>query len=77
MYQADCSKHTKFHFNTSIDSPTAVATWPRIDATDNVGLVSQLYLTVPQGLANGTDFPVGTTRVTFIASDAYGQESLL
>ena len=58
--------------NISVDTDageaTAVVNYATITATDNVGVISGPDLT--EGLLSGAAFPVGTTTVTYEASDA-------
>ncbi|MBW0159258.1 HYR domain-containing protein [Sinorhodobacter sp. B57] len=49
---------------------TAVVSYAAPGATDNVAVTSGPTLT--EGLASGTTFPLGTTNVTYAASDAAG-----
>ena len=67
-----CPAATSFVFDAEPGKSTAVVTWPPITYSDNVGVVSALYLTSPPGLTSGTRTTVGITDVTFVASDAAG-----
>ncbi|MGK0189391.1 MAG: hypothetical protein ACI9R3_005208 [Verrucomicrobiales bacterium] len=49
---------------------SAVATWTEPSASDNVGVTSFVGSPV-----SGSEFPVGTTTVTYTASDAAGNEA--
>lgn len=68
----NCPPQLLFYFNTDPGKPSAIATWPTITATDNIGITSQQYITNPAGLYNGAAFPVGNSTVRFIASDDAG-----
>ncbi|XP_033096234.1 uncharacterized protein LOC117100567 isoform X3 [Anneissia japonica] len=52
-----------------MDSSTSTANWTLEDATDNVGVVS-----MTQNYNQSYDFDIGTTVVTYIATDAAGNE---
>ncbi len=56
--------------STDTGVATAVVTYATVTATDNVGVTSGPTLTA--GLASGAAFPLGTTTVTYEASDAAG-----
>ena len=50
---------------------TAIASWTAPTATDNFGIPIVSFTTSPTvGLTNGGAFPIGTTTVTYTASDA-------
>ncbi len=55
---------------TAANSSTAAATWSLPSATDAVGVAS-----FSSNVASGTQFPVGTTTVTYTARDAAGNTS--
>ena len=54
--------------NTDDDSPTAIVSWTPPTASDNSG--ETVTLTADYG--PGDTFPIGTTTVTYTATDAYG-----
>ena len=56
--------------NTDAGQATAVVTYAAASATDNVGVASGPA--VSAGLASGSAFPLGTTTVTYQASDTAG-----
>uniref|UniRef100_A0ABM0MA55 Uncharacterized protein LOC102802712 n=1 Tax=Saccoglossus kowalevskii TaxID=10224 RepID=A0ABM0MA55_SACKO len=53
--------------NTDDGAPWANVTWGVVNATDNSGSVSDIYVSH----APGSNFPVGSTIVTYSAVDAY------
>lgn len=55
--------------NNDAGLPTAVVTWVQPTATDNLPGVA---LRQTEGPASGTAFPIGITRVTYVATDAAG-----
>ena len=57
--------------NTDLDVCGAVTTFATATATDNCGAI----VAQTAGLANGSTFPVGTSSVTFTATDAAGNSS--
>ncbi len=55
---------------------TAIATWTAPTATDNASIPIVSYATSPTtGLTNGGAFPIGTTKVTYTATDAKNNTS--
>jgi HYR domain/Secretion system C-terminal sorting domain len=54
-----------------------IATWTAPTATDNCTLSSLTFVTSPTaGLTNGGCFPIGTTTVTYTATDAKGNTAI-
>lgn len=68
----NCPQQLAFYFLTDPQRSTAIAAWPVITATDNVGVTSEQYITNPPGLYRGAAFPIGNSSVKFYASDAAG-----
>ena len=53
--------------STDVGQPDAVFDWSAVTASDNSGAA-----TVTSNYASGASFPVGTTEVTFVATDPSG-----
>eukprot|EP00042_Codosiga_hollandica_P058962 m.896514 g.896514 ORF g.896514 m.896514 type:complete len:2070 (+) comp60012_c0_seq1:33-6242(+) len=68
----NCPATTSFVYYTDVGKSTATGSWPAITYSDNVGVTSATYITSPTGYVNGARFPLGTTQIQFIASDAQG-----
>jgi hypothetical protein len=58
--------------STDTGMPTALVTWAMPTATDNAPGVT---LRQTEGPARGAAFPIGVTRVTYVASDAAGNNA--
>ena len=54
--------------NTDASSPTATVSWTQPTASDNSGEA----VTLTSDYSPGHTFPIGTTAVTYTATDAYG-----
>jgi hypothetical protein len=64
------------NINLTTTTTCANATWTMPTATDNCGTATLSMTTAPiAGLTNGGCFPVGTTTVTIVATDAKGNRS--
>ncbi len=69
--QATCPQ-TSFTYLADAGKSTATVFWPSIEVTDNMKVASRLYVSSPSGYINGSAYPVGSTKITFIAKDGNG-----
>uniref|UniRef100_UPI00248FCC6E HYR domain-containing protein n=1 Tax=Aquimarina aggregata TaxID=1642818 RepID=UPI00248FCC6E len=61
------------NINTTINSCTRTITWTEPTASDNCSIQNLTQTSSPTtGLINGSDFPVGTTIITYTAQDTNG-----